>query len=91
MEPMFFYDAPFCRPPQIVDAVENLGEILSGDRIENSLYEVRERGKREKGKRERGERKREGKREEKTVLPSVVPPKLLMLSKIWERFYLVIE
>ena len=40
MEPMMFYDLPFCRPPAIIDAIESMGEILSGDRIENSLYEV---------------------------------------------------
>jgi transmembrane 9 superfamily member 2/4 len=36
--PYKYYDLPFCRPPTIVDMVENLGEILSGDRIENSPY-----------------------------------------------------
>lgn len=41
--PYAYYDLPFCRPPQIVDAVENLGEILSGDRIENSPYELHTR------------------------------------------------
>ena len=41
VEPLWYYDLPFCRPiGGIIDAKENLGEILSGDRIENSPYEV---------------------------------------------------
>ena len=41
--PYRYYDLPFgtqCRPAKIVDDKEKLGEILRGDRIENSLYEV---------------------------------------------------
>jgi len=38
--PYKYYDLPFCRPERIVDDKENLGEILRGDRIENSLYEL---------------------------------------------------
>jgi transmembrane 9 superfamily protein 2/4 len=38
--PYQYYSLPFCQPPHIEDKVENLGEILRGDRIENSLYEV---------------------------------------------------
>jgi transmembrane 9 superfamily protein 2/4 len=41
--PYKYYDLPFgknCRPAKIVDDKEKLGEILRGDRIENSLYEV---------------------------------------------------
>jgi transmembrane 9 superfamily protein 2/4 len=38
--PYRFYDLPFCRPKKIVDDKENLGEVLRGDRIENSLYEI---------------------------------------------------
>jgi transmembrane 9 superfamily member 2/4 len=39
--PYKYYDLAFCSPPEVVDMVENLGEILSGDKIENSPYEVR--------------------------------------------------
>lgn len=39
--PMRYYDLPFCRPDTIVDDRENLGELLTGDLIENSNYEVR--------------------------------------------------
>jgi transmembrane 9 superfamily protein 2/4 len=39
--PYDYYTLPFCRPHEIQEAAENLGEILSGDRIETSLYEVR--------------------------------------------------
>jgi transmembrane 9 superfamily protein 2/4 len=38
--PYRFYSLPFCTPKTIIDKVENIGEILRGDRIENSLYEV---------------------------------------------------
>jgi hypothetical protein len=38
--PYRYYDLPFCAPSKIVDEKENLGEVLRGDRIENSLYEV---------------------------------------------------
>jgi len=36
--PYKYYSLPFCKPDTIIDKVENLGEILRGDRIENSLY-----------------------------------------------------
>jgi transmembrane 9 superfamily protein 2/4 len=37
--PYDYYDGlPFCRPKVINDKKENLGEILRGDRIANSLY-----------------------------------------------------
>ncbi|GJN38969.1 hypothetical protein PR202_gb28055 [Eleusine coracana subsp. coracana] len=36
--PYSYYSLPFCRPEIIVDSAENLGEVLRGDRIENSLY-----------------------------------------------------
>eukprot|EP01089_Gocevia_fonbrunei_P014849 TRINITY_DN4180_c0_g1_i1.p1 TRINITY_DN4180_c0_g1~~TRINITY_DN4180_c0_g1_i1.p1 ORF type:complete len:640 (+),score=123.08 TRINITY_DN4180_c0_g1_i1:102-2021(+) len=39
--PYGYYTLPFCAPNPIVDARENLGEHLAGDRIENSLYELR--------------------------------------------------
>ena len=38
--PYAYYDLPFCRPKHIRDAIENLGEILMGDKIENSEYLV---------------------------------------------------
>ncbi|CAM0911407.1 unnamed protein product [Alopecurus aequalis] len=42
--PYSFYSLPFCKPDTIVDSAENLGEVLRGDRIENSPYvfEMRE-------------------------------------------------
>ncbi|CAN0838372.1 Transmembrane 9 superfamily member 10 [Linum grandiflorum] len=36
--PYTFYSLPFCQPAKIVDSTENLGEVLRGDRIENSPY-----------------------------------------------------
>ena len=40
--PYDFYDAlPFCRPRDVVDKNENLGEIIKGDRISNSLYRLK--------------------------------------------------
>lgn len=36
--PYSYYSLPFCRPSTIVDSAENLGEVLRGDRIENSPY-----------------------------------------------------
>merc|ERR1712093_345157 len=36
--PMRYYTLPFCRPETIEDDRENLGELLLGDRIENSPY-----------------------------------------------------
>ncbi|KAJ8477617.1 hypothetical protein OPV22_021344 [Ensete ventricosum] len=42
--PYSFYSLPYCRPDTILDSAENLGEVLRGDRIENSPYvfEMRE-------------------------------------------------
>nr|XP_010912180.1 transmembrane 9 superfamily member 8 [Elaeis guineensis] len=42
--PYSYYSLPYCRPDTIVDSAENLGEVLRGDRIENSPYvfEMRE-------------------------------------------------
>lgn len=37
--PYSYYSLPYCKPEQIVDSAENLGEVLRGDRIENSPYE----------------------------------------------------
>ncbi|XP_071703375.1 transmembrane 9 superfamily member 11-like [Rutidosis leptorrhynchoides] len=37
--PYGYYTLPFCKPPEgIKDSTENLGELLMGDRIENSPY-----------------------------------------------------
>jgi len=38
--PYDFYSLPFCTPPKIEESAENLGEVLSGDRIENALYKI---------------------------------------------------
>lgn len=36
--PYSYYTLPYCRPGRIIDSAENLGEVLRGDRIENSPY-----------------------------------------------------
>ena len=41
--PVEYYKLPFCQPPRIRSSAENLGEILRGDRIFNSLYQMRTR------------------------------------------------
>ena len=38
--PYTYYSLPFCKPDTIIDSAENLGEVLRGDRIENSPYVV---------------------------------------------------
>ena len=38
--PYDYYSLPYCRPDKIVSSAENLGEVLRGDRIENSPYQV---------------------------------------------------
>lgn len=38
--PYSYYSLPYPRPEKIVDSAENLGEVLRGDRIENSPYVV---------------------------------------------------
>ncbi|XP_038709976.1 transmembrane 9 superfamily member 10 isoform X2 [Tripterygium wilfordii] len=42
--PYSYYSLPYCRPQHIVDSAENLGEVLRGDRIENSpfVFKMRE-------------------------------------------------
>ncbi|MCD7459914.1 hypothetical protein HAX54_042295 [Datura stramonium] len=41
--PYSFYSVPFCHPENIIDSRENLGEVLRGDRIENSYtFKMRE-------------------------------------------------
>ncbi|KAK9811371.1 hypothetical protein WJX72_002736 [[Myrmecia] bisecta] len=39
--PYEYYSVPYCRPEKIVSSAENLGEVLRGDRIENSAYEIK--------------------------------------------------
>jgi len=39
--PYRYYTLPYCQPRDIVESVENLGEILAGDTIENSPYDIR--------------------------------------------------
>lgn len=39
--PISYYSLPFCRPNKIQDDAENLGEILLGDRRDNSPYEAK--------------------------------------------------
>lgn len=41
--PYVYYDLPYCKPNKIFKNAENLGEVLRGDRIENSLYGFRMR------------------------------------------------
>ncbi|KAF5832623.1 EMP/nonaspanin domain family protein [Dunaliella salina] len=41
--PYEYYSLPYCRPEKIVQSAENLGEVLRGDRIENSLYQIQMR------------------------------------------------
>ena len=38
--PFEYYSLPYCRPNPIVSSAENLGEVLRGDRIDNSLYQL---------------------------------------------------
>ncbi|KAK9825881.1 hypothetical protein WJX81_000620 [Elliptochloris bilobata] len=38
--PYEYYSMPYCRPEKIMPSAENLGEVLRGDRIENSPYEI---------------------------------------------------
>lgn len=35
-----YYSLPFCGPEVVEEAAENLGEVLAGDRIETSLYQI---------------------------------------------------
>jgi transmembrane 9 superfamily protein 2/4 len=38
--PFEYYQLPFCKPEVIEQSAENLGEVMSGDVIQNSIYEV---------------------------------------------------
>eukprot|EP00494_Astrolonche_serrata_P028892 UN29159 len=39
--PYAYYDLPFCKPEQIILAAENLGEVLTGEVIENSVFDIK--------------------------------------------------
>lgn len=39
--PYDYYFLKYCKPTEILNSAENLGEVLRGDRIENSVYTVR--------------------------------------------------
>jgi hypothetical protein len=38
--PYEYYSLPYCKPKKAALQTENLGEVLSGDRIENSIYQL---------------------------------------------------
>ena len=38
--PYDYYLLDYCKPEAIKNSAENLGEVLRGDRIENSVYNV---------------------------------------------------
>lgn len=38
--PYDYYSLPYCKPSKLGLQSENLGEVVSGDRIENSVYKV---------------------------------------------------
>lgn len=38
--PYDYYFLNYCKPLKILNSAENLGEVLRGDRIENSVYAV---------------------------------------------------
>src|SRR6476469_3546678 len=38
--PFSYYSLPVCKPDKIIDVAENLGEVLSGDVIENSAFVI---------------------------------------------------
>lgn len=40
--PYDYYFLDYCKPEAIKNSAENLGEVLRGDRIENSVYNVRD-------------------------------------------------
>lgn len=40
--PYDYYSLPYCRPKKYGLQSENLGEVLSGDRIEMSVYKVQQ-------------------------------------------------
>ena len=38
--PYEYYKLPFCKPEKVTDYRENLGELLTGNKLENSAYEL---------------------------------------------------
>ena len=38
--PFEYYSLPVCKPSAVVDVAENLGEVLAGDRLANSAYQL---------------------------------------------------
>ncbi|KDP33127.1 hypothetical protein JCGZ_13574 [Jatropha curcas] len=36
-----YYDLPFCRPDNVISKKETLGEVLNGDRLSSSLYDLK--------------------------------------------------
>ncbi|KAL5716841.1 hypothetical protein ACHQM5_009957 [Ranunculus cassubicifolius] len=36
-----YFELPFCRPDQVIEKTETLGEVLNGDRLTNSLLELK--------------------------------------------------
>jgi transmembrane 9 superfamily protein 2/4 len=38
--PYEYYSLPYCKPNKLKYESENFGEVISGDRIENSVYSV---------------------------------------------------
>lgn len=38
--PYDYYSLPFCRPAEVVNKMENLGEVLHGSVIKNSAYDI---------------------------------------------------
>ena len=39
----YYWELPFCKPDVVVSSAENLGEVLRGDRIYNSKYQIQMR------------------------------------------------
>lgn len=35
-----YYDLPFCQPKELKDDKENIGQVMSGDRLQSSEYKV---------------------------------------------------
>ena len=35
-----YYDLPFCTPKDLKDDKENIGQVMSGDRLQSSEYKV---------------------------------------------------
>ena len=38
--PFDYYSLPYCKPASVTQEGENVGEVLAGDRIENSVYQL---------------------------------------------------